>query len=431
MSNHAPFIKKCPQATYNMHNSPYMIPAFVLDRIFYHATLDINKGAYESQGVNRNKLEEHNLDALRHILRHQEIPKYRIEEFFLADTEKVLAQIKEICLRIVSKHADLRTDDPSDEKTQAEWRKLKLVADPKWRRLAMSVDPQTVESIVKAELNLDGSKNAEFLAKLMGKFKCEISRLNEKAYKLIESYLSEAVENVLCNVRYHFFAHDGPRWQQINKDKPLVRNYFYFGLFPDASVTLDEQRAYEKQHAERIHAHNGWVMGDDPLKNFASEDSTVYFRRHLIVWGDSAKLRYGNRPEDNPELWAYMADYTIKTARVFHGVRLDNCHSTPIHVAQYFLDKARLIRPNLYIIAELFTNSESVDNKFITELGISSLIREALSAYNSNDLGRLVHRFGGEPAGSFCQLPHRPLLEGKHYCLEIIQFILFFWKESV
>ena len=301
------------------------------------------------------------------------------------------------------------------EKKEAEWRKLKIVPDPKWRRLMASVDSKTVEDIFKAEIELGVYQNDELMSKVMDKFQQELNKKNENAKNLIENYLTEAVENVLCNVRYHFFAQDGPKWQQINKDKPLVRNYFYFEQFPDETVQLNEQRAYEKQSAERIHAHNGWVMGDDPLKNFASEESTVYFRRHLIVWGDSAKLRYGNGPEDNPELWAYMADYTIKTAKIFHGVRLDNCHSTPIHVAQYFLDKARLIRPNLYIIAELFTNSENLDNRFITELGITALIREALSAYNSNDLGRLVHRFGGEAAGSFVQLPQRPLLEGNTF----------------
>jgi glycogen debranching enzyme len=108
-------------------------------------------------------------------------------------------------------------------------------------------------------------------------------------------------------------------------------------------------------------ANNGWIWNSDPLKNFAGPSSKSYLRREVIVWGDCVKLNYGECYEDNPWLWDHQTLYTLKMARLFHGFRIDNCHSTPIHVATHLLDKARALYPNIYVVAELFTGSEDKD----------------------------------------------------------------------
>ena len=95
-----------------------------------------------------------------------------------------------------------------------------------------------------------------------------------------------------------------------------------------------------------------------------------------------------------------MTGYVQSLAKSFDGFCIENCHSTPLHVGVYLLDAARIINPDLYVCAELFTGNEDADTHFVSRLGINSLIREAYNGYDPKEFSRLLYRYGiGKPIG--------------------------------
>ncbi|XP_050816886.1 glycogen debranching enzyme isoform X2 [Gopherus flavomarginatus] len=386
------WIRVHPECGYNLVNSPHLKPAWILDRALCHLSCSVAEGKYRDKGLPSSIENDHHLNCIRKIIWEDIYPRIKLWEFFQVDVNKAVQQFKTLLTQGNRK----TKSDPNQH--------LQRIQDPEYKRLGCTVDMN-----IALATFIPHSNGPAAIEECCNWFQKRIEELNAEQFQQTTYHQEQAVTCLLETVVYERLADHGPKQGPVSRKYPLVTRYF---TYPFKEMTLEEEELLMHQPDKACHflAHNGWVMGDDPLRNFAEPGSNVYLRRELICWGDSVKLRYGNKPEDCPYLWAHMKKYTEITAKYFHGVRLDNCHSTPLHVAEEMLAAARSVRPNLYVIAELFTGSERIDNVFVNRLGITSLIREAMSAYNSHEEGRLVYRFGGEPVGSFVQPRLRPLM---------------------
>uniref|UniRef100_A0A8D3E2T7 Glycogen debranching enzyme n=1 Tax=Scophthalmus maximus TaxID=52904 RepID=A0A8D3E2T7_SCOMX len=386
------WIREHPECGYNLVNSPHLRPAWVLDRAICHLTSRVADGRYEAKGLPADITSESHLNAIRTVLWEDVYPQIKLWEFFQVSVSSAVEQFR------ILLQDGIKTGGKKG---------LKIIQDPQYRRYGNTVDMDSaLETFVP---HRSESQPAAHIEECCDWLRRKLSELNEEQHHIVKQHQEQAANCIVGNVLYERLADHGPKLGPVSRNKPLVTRYFTF-TYQD--LTLEQELQLLDQPDETCHflAHNGWVMADDPLRNFAELGSNVYLRRELICWGDSVKLRYGRGPEDCPYLWAHMRKYTEITAKHFHGVRLDNCHSTPLHVAEAMLDAARAVRSDLYVIAELFTGSELIDNVFVNRLGIISLIREAMSAGDSHEEGRLVYRYGGEPVGAFVQPSLRPLM---------------------
>lgn len=216
--------------------------------------------------------------------------------------------------------------------------------------------------------------------------------INVDLYSEASDDAKAAKSNIIDRLKYTRMDANGPRLGEISEKSPLIENYFT--NVPASSKSKHSQEALAL-------ANNGWIWAADPLSNFAEYPGKAYIRREVIAWGDCVKLRYGKSREDNPWLWDHITSYCQLLAELFDGFRLDNCHSTPLAVGVHMIDAARAVNSNLYVMAELFTGSQEMDLKFVSQIGINSLVREAYNAGNPKEFSALLYEFGvGKPIGS-------------------------------
>uniref|UniRef100_A0A915CSE8 Glycogen debranching enzyme n=1 Tax=Ditylenchus dipsaci TaxID=166011 RepID=A0A915CSE8_9BILA len=369
-----------PECAFNCDNSPHMIPAYVIDRVLQHFSKEIGESKWEHKGLPAFIDSESHLLALRRILESEVFPSIRLHEFFQVDVDKTVQDFKQ------KASGSAACENLSDSSS------VTVMPDLQYRRFGASVDLDQALKVFNKPRS-DASSEEDRLEKCSSEFRYHLENLNEEAVKIALDHCYAGINATMGHVAYERV--DG------------ITNYFLHRE-NTSSWQEDEKLAYNSSTSPFLMACNGWVMNADPLVNFAEAPSTVYLRRELVCWGDCVKLNYGRKPEDCPYLWNYMKQYSEQCAKIFHGFRIDNCHSTPIHVAEYLLAAARKIRKNLYVVAELFTGNEALDNLFVNRLGITSLIRECQNAPDSHEQGRFVYRYGGDPVGAFHFKSTRP-----------------------
>ncbi|VDQ06420.1 unnamed protein product [Trichobilharzia regenti] len=279
-SNDSPWVHEHPECAYNVVNSPHLVPAYLLDHIVWRLTMEASTGSLASQGIpSVLKNPDSELPAMEWWLT-QKIGPAKLYEFFLADIDLVS---QEFIVWLTKQNLDPKSTQNTSNLC------LKVDGPRRGKRFGATVDfPTAYQLIVGKESQLPLSlTEAENAAKDL---RSRLTYLNNDKINEIKHHLQVAVGNVLANARYRFYDPNGLKLTTVTPDTPIMWAYFYHPV-PNVETIEQAEAVLETKDAAKIMAFNGWVMNDDPLRNFAEPSSFVYLRRELIVWGDSVKLR--------------------------------------------------------------------------------------------------------------------------------------------
>jgi glycogen debranching enzyme len=401
-ANNSKWLEEHPEVGYNVETAPHLRPALELDSALLQFGKNLPKFGLPTKFENEG-------DLLRVMegVKSEVLAKQKLWEYYVVDVERDTNAILQTWIAGQARFPDgsfsdagLRGLDAVKDwplKQKADWLvdHALVGGDRMGERFRRRIDPANGAGLMCALFGRYDSRTSSTPDEraAQGAFTRILQELNLPFYREYDADMKEAMEQLYNRTKYVRIDAHGPKLGEVNDAHPLIETYF-------TRLPLNETTKKHNPEALAL-VNNGWVWAADAMRDNAGPKSRAYLRREVIVWGDCVKLRYGAGPEDSPFLWEHMAQYTRLMAKYFQGFRIDNCHSTPIHLAEYMLDQARHVNPNLFVCAELFSGSEEMDFKFLMRLGISCLIREAMQAWSTQELSRLVHRNGGVPIGSF------------------------------
>ncbi|KAF3483763.1 glycogen debranching enzyme [Arthroderma uncinatum] len=399
IAHNSKLLEEHPEIGYNIKNAPWLEAALELDTALLQYGHDL-----ESLGLPTEFKTEDDISAVMDKMRVHVIDKIKLWEFYVIDKERDVAAAIEAWKSNdftfpkggfggsgIGSLSEIR-EWPMETKVKFLLEKGIININRILGRYCRKVDPKIGAALLIAVYGRHDEAK-EDISKVTAEFRKLLDAINLPLFKEFDKDVASILDQLFGRIKYLRIDDHGPQMGPVTKDSPLIETYF---------TRLESNGTTDKHDSKSLAlANNGWVWNADAMRDNAGPDSRAYLLREVIVWGDCVKLNYGGSRDDNPFLWDHMADYSKLMAKYFVGFRIDNCHSTPIPVAEYLLDEARMVRPDLVVFAELFTGSEQTDYAFAKRLGLTGLIREAMQSWSAGELSRLVHRHGGRPIGSF------------------------------
>ncbi|KAF1984542.1 glycoside hydrolase family 133 protein [Aulographum hederae CBS 113979] len=396
-ANNSKWLEMHPEAGYNILTAPHLESAYLLDSELLKFSHNLANLGYPTTLSSTDDLLKIMDGVKEHVM-----SKCKLWEFYVIDRATEAGSVVQAWKDGQTKVTDPKLGNVNFDgldsvknwplKQKADWLidNAMTGGDRLGERFRRKMDPTIAAGLLTALVGPFDTGRESIAKDTISKV---IDECNLQFYREWDGDYAEIMEQLFNRTKYVRIEDHGPKLGPINEKNPLIETYF----------TRLPRNATTQKHDPRSLAlvNNGWIWAADAMRDNAGPQSRAYLRREVIIWGDCVKLRYGTGRDDNPFLWDFIAEYTRLMAKYFAGFRIDNCHSTPIHLAEYMLDQARQVRPNLAVFAELFTGSESMDYKFCMRLGISSLIREAMQSWSTQEMSRLVHRHAGRPIGSF------------------------------
>lgn len=367
------WLKEHPEAGYNLENSPHLKSAYYVDKILNDLSSQIAEGKVPGLPPD---LQVSHMPALRQYLL-DGLHQSHLHKYFIIDVDEAIKQLKEAPLELSKEYEMIRMRAANYGAPQRQ----------NLLRTRGVIDDKTYDiGTFHVDINYASALYRTADVTLYDEFKMALNAINLPFYQNYDAIIKDIVDSVMNTFQYSRYDPSGPKYGPVTVEFPLVWRYF--------------SEIETKEHGMMPLANNGWVFSDNPTEDFVAEGKECYLRRQVVIWGDNVKLRYGTKPEDCPWLWEHMKQYLNSVASVVQALRLDNAHSTPLPVSEYFIREARKVNPNLYIIAELFTGSDDLDIKYINHIGINAFIREGARHIQPNQMTHLLWSAGGLPVAA-------------------------------